>query len=83
MEETKKHCLNERTEKKKKTQTEKELNKTEITNSSDVEFETLVIRIKDGSELGGSRVHFPLCTGGTLSHSSEEQSEQPRASQRI
>ena len=38
---------------------------------------------KDGSEIGGSRVHFPLNTGETRSQSTEEQSEQPTAPQHL
>ena len=38
---------------------------------------------KDGGEVGGSGVHFPLSTSGTPSWSSEEQSEQPTESQHI
>ena len=40
-------------------------------------------RRKDGGEIGGSRVHFPLHTGKTPSRSTEEQSEQPTAPQRL
>ena len=38
---------------------------------------------EDGSEIDGSGVHFPLCTGETPSQSSEEQSKQPMVSQHI
>ena len=32
---------------------------------------------EDGGEVGGNGAHFPLYTGGTLSQSSKEHSEQP------
>ena len=38
---------------------------------------------KDGSEIGGSRAHYPLHMGETPSRSTEEQSEQPTAPQRL
>ena len=38
---------------------------------------------EDGSEIGGSAVHFPLHTGETPSQSTEEQSEQPMVCQHI
>ena len=38
---------------------------------------------QDGSEIGGSRVHFPLHIGETPSRSTEEQSEQPTVPQHL
>ena len=38
---------------------------------------------ENGGKIGGNRVYFPVCTGGTLSISSEEYSEQPMVSQHI
>ena len=40
-------------------------------------------KVEDGSEVGGNRADFPLCTGGTPSRSSEEQSDQSMDSQLI
>ena len=36
---------------------------------------------EEGGEIGGSRVNFPLHLGATPTHSTEKQSEQPKASQ--
>ena len=36
---------------------------------------------KDGGEIGGSRVNFPLYIGETPTQSTEEQSEQPTVPQ--
>ena len=38
---------------------------------------------KDGGEIGGSRVNFPLYIGETPTQSTEEQSEQPTVPQRL
>ena len=38
---------------------------------------------EDGGKIGGSRVNFPLHLGETPTHSTEEQSEQPKAAQRL
>ena len=38
---------------------------------------------EDGGEIGGSRVNFPLHLGETPTHSTEKQSEQPKAAQRL
>ena len=38
---------------------------------------------EDGSEKGGSGVNFPLHLGETPTHSTEKQSEQPKAAQRL
>ena len=40
-------------------------------------------RREDGGEIGGSGVNFPLHLGETPTHSTEEQSEQPKAAQRL
>ena len=40
-------------------------------------------RLEDGGKIGGSRLHFPVCMGGTPSQSSEKQSEQPMVSQHV
>ena len=38
---------------------------------------------EDGGEIGGSGVNFPLHLGETPTHSTEKQSEQPKAAQRL
>ena len=38
---------------------------------------------EDGGKIGGSRVNFPLHLGETPTHSTEKQSEQPKAAQRL
>ena len=38
---------------------------------------------EDGGEIGGSGVNFPLRLGETPTHSTEKQSEQPKAAQRL
>ena len=43
----------------------------------------LTLRGEDGSEIGGSRVHFPLPMGDTPSQSTEEQREQTTVPQYI
>ena len=42
-----------------------------------------LIESKDGGEIDGSRVYFPLHMGETPSQSTEEQSEQPTVPQHI
>ena len=38
---------------------------------------------EDGGEVGGSGVNFPLHLGETPTHSTEKQSKQPKAAQRL
>ena len=38
---------------------------------------------EDGGEIDGSRVNFPLHLGETPTHSTEKQSKQPKAAQRL
>ena len=43
----------------------------------------LDLYLEYGGEIGGSRVNVPLHLGETPTHSTEKQSEQPKAAQRL
>ena len=46
-------------------------------------LKNIMLEFEDGGEIGGSRVNFPLHLGETPTHSTEKQSKQPKAAQRL